>query len=83
MIDSFGHNFFNGLIDKRLLSGAKNPDGTYDGAKALAAISGLSEAEIKWTFQRVKHLRDEGKSPAEVKAIVKDEVRLKPWEAPQ
>jgi len=59
----------------------KNPDGTYDGAAALAALSGLSKEEIMWTWARMKHLRHvEGKTSEEAKAIIAKEVKLKPWE---
>lgn len=59
----------------------KNPDGTYNGAKALSAASGLPEGEILWTFNRLKHLMTaDGKSKDEAKAIVREEAKCKPWE---
>ena len=58
----------------------KNPDGTYDGAAALAALSGLSKDEILWTWQRMKQLRlVEGKTSDEAKAIIAKEVKTTPW----
>lgn len=57
-----------------------NGDGTYNGAKMLAEISGLSEAEIVWTFNRMKHLTQvEGHHKAYAKGIVKAEAKSKPW----
>jgi hypothetical protein len=67
----------------KLFDRARNPDGTYDGAKALADFTGglISEAEIRWTFDRLKHLMHvEGKTKAEAKAIAAEEAKTKPWE---
>jgi hypothetical protein len=59
-----------------------NPNGTVNGVKFFAALTGTSEAEIEWTWQRLKHLiRAEGKDEAEAKRIVKEEAGAKPWEA--
>lgn len=58
----------------------KNKDGTYDGAKALAAWSGLSYEEVTWTAKRIKQLmHEEKKSKEEALKIVKEEGKLKPW----
>jgi ribosomal protein L17 len=38
----------------------RNPDGTYNGVKAMAQLSGLSEEEIRWTWERAKELRTAG-----------------------
>ena len=51
-----------------------------DTADFLAKMSGLSREEILWTFCRMRALRAEGKTPAEAKAIVKEETKSKPWE---
>lgn len=59
----------------------KNPDGSYNGIAILADLSGLSEAEIRWTAERLRHLmRVEGKTPEEAKAIVRVEAADRPWE---
>lgn len=57
----------------------RNPDGTYDGARALADISGLSREEVLWTFNRMKELKARGMSAEEYKAQVAREVKDKPW----
>lgn len=57
----------------------RNPDGTYNGVKMFASMSGLSEAEIQWTFLRIKALYAEGKTKQEAKAIVASEAKSKPW----
>ncbi len=59
-----------------------NPDGkTYDGVRLMAAATGLSAAEIKWSFDRIKQLMHvEGKSKTEAVAILKTESAAKPWE---
>lgn len=44
----------------------KNPDGTYNGAKFLSQISGISEEEIIKTFDIAKDLFAQGKTKAEV-----------------
>lgn len=58
-----------------------NPDGkTYNGVAALSAISGLSQSEVKWRFDRINHLLNvEKKSKAETLAIIKTEEVNKPW----
>lgn len=58
----------------------KNPNGTYNGIRMLAALSGLEEREIKWCADRLKQLLVvEGKPQDEAKAIVKREAATKPW----
>ena len=57
----------------------QNPNGTYNGVKMFASLTGLSEAEITWTFNRLKQLAAEGKLHEERKAIVAEEVKRKPW----
>jgi len=52
---------------------------TYNGAKMLADLSGLSEAEVQWTFDRIKQLKKEGKSKQEAIDIVALESKNKPW----
>lgn len=62
----------------------RNPSGTYDGAGMLAEMSGLSKAEIMWTFERLKYLMQaEGKTKEEAKAIVKEETKTRPWKRGQ
>ena len=58
---------------------AQNPDGTWNGARAMSAISGLDEREIQWMFDRMKELITEGVSPEERKRIVREEGASKPW----
>lgn len=60
----------------------KNPDGkTYNGVALLADISGLSQAEIRWTADRLKHLMHvEKRSKDEAKEIVRREAAGKPWQ---
>jgi hypothetical protein len=38
----------------------RNPDGTYNGVKAMAQLSGLTEEEIRWTWERAMELRTAG-----------------------
>ncbi len=59
----------------------RNPDGkTFNGVKMFAELTGVSEAEIQWTFDRLKQLQVvEGKSKEDAKRIVTEEARLKPW----
>jgi hypothetical protein len=58
----------------------RNPNGTYNGVKAMAALSGLSEDEIAWTWRRAKELKAAGLGRAQLAAALKAEARLKPWE---
>lgn len=59
----------------------RNPDGTYNGVKTMAALSGLSEAEVEWTFKRIRTLIIDQKMPrAQALPIVREEAKTKPWE---
>jgi uncharacterized protein YoaH (UPF0181 family) len=59
----------------------QNPDGTYNLVTYLSSLTGLSEAEVQWTAERLKQLmKVEGKSKAEATAIVKEEGKSRPWE---
>ena len=52
----------------------KNKDGTYNGAKMLSNLSGISEEEILEVFERMKYLMDvENKSQEETKEIIRKE----------
>lgn len=64
---------------------ARNPDGTYNGAKLMSALTGgtISEAETLWTFNRLRTLmQQEGRSKEEAKEIVRQEASDRPWEVP-
>lgn len=61
----------------------RNANGTYNGVAIFAEITGLPEAEILWTFNRLKSLMSDGASKDEAKRIVTEEARQKPWEKPQ
>lgn len=43
--------------DEPILPQCKNPDGTYNGVKFFSAITGLSEEEVKRTWDEVKNAR--------------------------
>lgn len=58
----------------------RNADGTYDGVGMMAAISGLSRDEIRWTIDRMKQLLSEGRTTDEAKAILKSEAKDRLWE---
>ena len=58
----------------------RNNNGTYDGAKALSAWTGLSYEEVTWTAKRIKQLmHEEGKTKQESATMVKEEAKTKPW----
>lgn len=58
----------------------KNANGTtYNGAAMLADLSGLSIEEIAWSFNRLKELRQEGKTKEESIKILSEEGKSKPW----
>lgn len=58
----------------------RNQNGTYNGAAALSAVTGLSQDEVIWTFKRIKQLmHEEGKTKKEAAEIVKEEGKSKPW----
>jgi len=56
-----------------------NGDGTFDGARALSALSGIDSREIKWMFLRMKELAAAGIGKDERIRIVKEEGALEPW----
>jgi hypothetical protein len=58
-----------------------NPDGkTYNGVKIMAKLSGLSEAEIWWTWCRAKELKEMGMDKEQILSVLKAEGRNNPWE---
>lgn len=58
----------------------RNPDGTFNGVKLLASLSGCSEAEVRWTVARLNYLmHTEGKTREEAKAIIIEEAKRQPW----
>ena len=57
----------------------RNPNGSYNGIKALAAWSGLSEAEVKWTAERMKALIKSGVPAKQAIATLKEEAKSRPW----
>ena len=63
------------MLDKH-----RNPDGTYNGVTAMAELSGLSTAEIRWTFDRLNHLMHvEGLAKEAAKDVVRAEAAGRPW----
>lgn len=58
-----------------------NKDGTINGVTLFSELSGLSQSEIRWMFERMKYLLHvEKRSKDEAKAIVKQEAKSRPWE---
>lgn len=63
-----------------MLEKHRNADGTYNGVTAMAELSGLSAEEIRWAFDRLKHLMQvDGMTKDAAKAVVKAEVVGRPW----
>lgn len=56
-----------------------NGDGTYNGVKALAFLSGLSEAEVAWTAKRIQELMRAGSTRELASAQVRKERKAQPW----
>lgn len=67
----------------RVIDRWKNPGrDTFNGIKMLAELSGLSEAEVRWTADRLKQMMHvEGRSKDEAKRIVAEEAAGRPWES--
>ena len=59
---------------------SRNPDGSYNGARAMSAVSGLEQAEIEWIWRRMKALIEHGYSKEDAKRMVADEGKAHPWE---
>lgn len=55
----------------------RNKDGTINGISAIAEMSGLSEKEIAWTFNRGKQLKAKGMSREEIARTLKKEASSK------
>lgn len=61
----------------------RNPGtNTYDGVKAMAALTGLSASELAWMARRTQELIRSGMSREETKVTVLAEGKSRPWEAP-
>lgn len=75
------------MADKPFIEKFRNPDGSYNGVAAIHDLtkllypkSDISQAEIDWTFRRMKVLiQGEKKSKDEAKAIVREEAKGRPW----
>lgn len=67
------------MVSVTMFEKHKNPDGTYNGATLLAEVTGLSAEEVTWTFNRLRQLKNEGKTVEEAKAIVREEEKNKSW----
>lgn len=65
------------MFDKYL-----NADGkTYNGVALLSDLSGLSRAEVTWTFERLRYyLREQGLPKDIAKRLVAQECKSRPWE---
>lgn len=68
------------LIDFPAMWDCQNPDGTWNGARMMARWTGITEAEVIWTWRRLQQLLGtEGKTKNQALAIVKQEAKEKPW----
>ena len=64
-----------------MLEGYRSKNGTYNGVRLFADVTGLSREEIAWTARRLHHLLNvEKKSKDEAKRIVAAEGKTRPWE---
>lgn len=64
-----------------MIAAYRNPNGTYDGVAMLSDLSGIPRAEVEWTAGRLSQLiARENRPKAEALAMVKEEVKSKPWE---
>lgn len=60
---------------------SKNPNGTYNGARALAAVSGLEAAEVEWMFHRMRYYMTRcNYSSGIARTKVLAEAKGRPWE---
>lgn len=57
----------------------RNPDGSWDGAAAMAELAKIDPAEIRWTHQRLKEIKRLRIPDQEAVRIVKNESRYQPW----
>lgn len=58
---------------------AQNPDGTWDGIAVMCRLSGLSRAEVEWTWARVQTLNSQGYTRKEALAKIRAERESSPW----
>jgi len=62
------------------MSAYRNADGTWNGVAVMAAVSGLSEDEVAWTFNRIRNLMHHEKHTKDgALAIVREEAKSRPW----
>lgn len=61
------------------MNDCQNPDGTYNGVKFFAQVTGLAEEEILWMWNRLRQLRNEGIARKEAMKIIAEETKGKPW----
>ena len=64
------------------LGQCRNPDGTWNGAATMALITGLSEAEIRWTWDRLSAMLKSGMDKQEAMRLVKEQAKEQPWNQP-
>ena len=57
----------------------RNENGTFNGIKMLAELSGRSEQEAAWIADRVKALMAEGKTKDQIMATLNEEAKTEPW----
>lgn len=69
-----------GMTDVPFFDQFRNAGGTYDGAAMFAVLTGLSKAEVMWTFERMKALQAGGMSDEAAKAVVLEESKDRPWQ---
>lgn len=59
----------------------RNENGTFNGIKMLADLSGRPEPEVAWIADRVKTLMAEGKTKDQITPILNEEAKAEPWKA--
>lgn len=64
------------------LGQCRNPDGTWNGVATMALITGLSEAEIRWTWDRLSAMLKSGMDKQEALRLVKEQAKEQPWKQP-
>lgn len=72
------------MDDKPIFERCRNPDGTYNGIKALSAMTGgkITEAEVAWMWERTKQTRQAGMTKEQSLAVLREEAKAKPWLKP-
>lgn len=60
----------------------RNSDGSWSGAATMAAITNLTEEEVRWTWDRLSLMLQGGMDRYDAMALIKEQAKEQPWKQP-